>query len=90
MLTNENDLVYDAFAGSCVTGEVCEFLHRRWICSELVEEYLEGAKGRFIDGKSNVSHTVTTYSLHNPSAMWKGIPDDTISEDGGKKRTNNK
>jgi len=31
MLTDKNDLVLDPFAGSCVTGEVCERLDRRWI-----------------------------------------------------------
>lgn len=48
MLTDKGDLVVDPFAGSCVTGEVCERLGREWICSELREDYLKGAKGRFI------------------------------------------
>ncbi len=48
MLTDQGDLVVDPFAGSCVTGEVCERLGRRWICVEIFEEYLRGALGRFV------------------------------------------
>jgi site-specific DNA-methyltransferase (cytosine-N4-specific) len=47
MLTDEGDLVVDPFAGSNVTGEVCERLKRRWIAVDVVEEYLEGSKFRF-------------------------------------------
>jgi len=47
MLTDEGDLVVDPFAGSNVTGEVCERLKRRWIAVDIVEEYLEGSKFRF-------------------------------------------
>jgi DNA modification methylase len=48
MLSNEGDLVLDPFAGSCVTGEVAESLNRKWICCELSEEYLKGARARFV------------------------------------------
>jgi len=41
MLTDTGDLVLDPFAGSCVTGEVAERLGRRWVCVELLEEYLD-------------------------------------------------
>ncbi len=47
MLTDPGDLVVDPFAGSCVTGEVCERLNRQWMCVEIVETYLRGAVGRF-------------------------------------------
>jgi len=47
MLTEEGDLIVDPFAGSNVTGEVCERLKRRWIAVDNVEEYLEGSKFRF-------------------------------------------
>jgi site-specific DNA-methyltransferase (cytosine-N4-specific) len=50
MLTDEGDVVLDPFAGSCITGEVCERLGRRWACVELDKEYVEGAKGRFVEG----------------------------------------
>lgn len=48
-LTDENDIVFDPFGGSCVTAEVAEKLNRRWITSEINEEYLKGAKYRFYD-----------------------------------------
>jgi len=47
LLTDEGDLVVDPFAGSNVTGEVCERLRRRWIAVDIVQEYLEGSKFRF-------------------------------------------
>lgn len=46
-LTDEGDLVVDPFAGSVVTGEVCESLQRHWLAFELVEGYLEASKFRF-------------------------------------------
>lgn len=46
-LTDEGDLVLDPFAGSNVTGDVCERRGRRWISVELVEEYLLGSRFRF-------------------------------------------
>ena len=47
MLTDAGDTVLDPFAGSCVTGEVCERLGRRWICIDMCEEYLKGGLSRF-------------------------------------------
>lgn len=47
MLTVENDLVIDPFAGSNTTGAVAESLKRRWIASEAVEEYLKASTFRF-------------------------------------------
>jgi site-specific DNA-methyltransferase (cytosine-N4-specific) len=46
-LTDENDLVFDPFAGSNVTGEVAENLRRNWIAFELNEDCLEGSRFRF-------------------------------------------
>jgi site-specific DNA-methyltransferase (cytosine-N4-specific) len=46
-LTDEGDLVFDPFAGSNTTGYVAERMRRRWIASELSEEYLKGSKFRF-------------------------------------------
>jgi site-specific DNA-methyltransferase (cytosine-N4-specific) len=46
-LTDEGDLVFDLFAGSNTTGLVAEKLGRRWLASELSEEYLEGSAFRF-------------------------------------------
>ncbi len=47
LLTNEEDIVLDPFAGSNTTGAVAEALDRRWIGIELMEEYLAGSRFRF-------------------------------------------
>lgn len=48
MLTDENDMVIDPFAGSNTTGAVAEQLKRKWIGIEINREYAEGSKGRFL------------------------------------------
>jgi DNA modification methylase len=47
MLTNKDDLVLDIFAGSNVTGWVCENCERKWLAFELEETYIAGSKFRF-------------------------------------------
>lgn len=47
MLTDEEDLVFDPFAGSNTTGAVAEALGRRWIGCEPEEDYAKGSLGRF-------------------------------------------
>lgn len=47
MLTDEKDLVLDPFAGSNVTGAVCEKLKRRWISVEMNDEYVLASAFRF-------------------------------------------
>lgn len=94
MLTDEGDLVLDPFAGSCVTGEVCERLRRRWVCCDVVETYLEGALARFHqqpdtppqlrladDGSAG-----TYYRIPRPGVLWNGPPADRLPADGGRKR----
>jgi site-specific DNA-methyltransferase (cytosine-N4-specific) len=93
MLTDKGDLVFDPFAGSCVTGEVGERLQRRWLCVELVEEYLLGARGRFeqtgipepeiktaSDGDDNY------YRMPHPGILWNGATETPLAADGGKAR----
>jgi DNA modification methylase len=46
-LTDAGDLVVDPFAGSVVTGDVCEELDRVWLGFEIQEDYLEASKFRF-------------------------------------------
>src|SRR5262245_42169897 len=73
MLTDEGDLVIDPFAGSCVTGEVCERLGREWICVELREDYLKGAFGRF--GKDNAAVQLNGHRGVHPSQLANGPRD---------------
>lgn len=95
MLTDNDDLVVDPFAGSCVTGEVCERLSRRWICGEVVEEYLQGALARFVENEAPRSNEAKPrgdsndsewYRLPRPGLLWNGKEDAPLPNDGGKKR----
>lgn len=90
MLTDEGDFVFDPFGGSCVTGEVCEKLARSWLCCEVVDEYIEGAKGRFVS-QNNDSERVGEpdhYKVYNPALLWEQDTADSVqlAEDGGKQR----
>lgn len=89
MLTDVDDFVFDPFAGSCVTGEVCESLQRKWTCCETVAEYIEGAKARFMDVESsNGANDPGYYKIFSSSSLWDGDIDELnpLPEDGGKKR----
>jgi DNA modification methylase len=91
MLTDVGDLVVDPFAGSCVTGEVAERLQRRWICSEIKEEYVKGGVGRFQEDGKTQTAKVPAYSLSHPSVLWNGNVDETrLDIDGGRTRPNKK
>jgi len=90
MLTNPGDLVLDPFAGSCVTGEVCEKLGRKWICVEIVEEYLWGALSRFqtkpsksAGMRSHRSCDSDFYKIPRPGICWNSYKDEPLPEDGG-------
>jgi DNA modification methylase len=89
MLTDLDDVVFDPFAGSCVTGEVAERLGRRWTCCDLEKEYLKGALGRF--KKQSLFPQATKprdvfYKLYYPSATWVSFTDQPLPPDGGKSR----
>lgn len=47
LLTDENDIVLDCFAGSNTTGYCAEELKRRWISIEADKDYYMGSKYRF-------------------------------------------
>jgi len=90
MLTNPGDLVLDPFAGSCVTGEVCERLGRRWVCVEVVKEYLEGAVSRFqtepanpASARSRIPRESDFYKIPKPGIVWNGCENEPLPEDGG-------
>lgn len=94
MLTEPGDLVVDPFAGSCVTGEVCERLGREWCCTELLEEYCEAALGRFVRSPKQTAKPVADprdgsnyYRVPRPGILWNGHTGDPLPKDGGKKRT---
>lgn len=85
MLTDADDLVFDPFAGSCVTGEAAERLQREWVCVDNVLEYLRGGILRF--PVREIERKVPTYSLSHPAALWNGIDkEDKLPQNGGQKR----
>lgn len=97
MLTERGDLVIDPFAGSCMTGEIAERLHRRWLCVELREDYLKGALGRFkgregSKAKHDPSKKEDTnfYRIPRPGSLWSADEGEPLREDGGKKRADRK
>ena len=95
MVTDPGDLVVDPFGGSCVTGEVAERLGRRWVCSELIEDYLRGALGRF---KCPTAHSrqpmlfngvasfETSYRIFHPACLWTDETESRLPADGGQAR----
>lgn len=94
MLTDPGDRVLDPFAGSCVTGEVAERLERRWTCVEREEEYLRGAKGRFMPRSSQAAaktHSAKPredgyYRIPHPGLLWTEQANKPLPTDGGRKR----
>lgn len=95
MLTDPENVVLDPFGGSCVTGEVAERLGRKWICVELVEAYLHGAKGRFkVAAQPSKPRTPKKddgyYRVAHPGLLWNGSDERKsapLPEDGGRRRT---
>lgn len=90
LTTDVGDVVIDPFAGSCVTGEVCERLERRWTCVDTEEEYLRGAIGRFetdpADSTRPSSGASDSYSISRPGVLWNGIRGEQLRSDGGRTR----
>lgn len=93
MLTEPGDLVIDPFAGSCVTGEVCERTGRRWVCVELLHDYCEAARGRFVRDPQQTAKPVASpddpsnyYRIPRPGILWNGEVSSKLLEDGGKRR----
>jgi len=94
MLTDKGDLVLDPFAGSCVTGEVCEKTERQWICVDTYEEYLRGALARFHDVESKKTKKegaeLVSYRIHKPGYLWDESQEKPLDKKGGKYRLKRK
>ena len=68
MLTDEDDLVLDVFAGSNTTGQVAEREKRRWIGFDNSLEYLASSSLRFLDGYSDSEAEKFVHRLDKPDA----------------------
>lgn len=92
MLTDKEDLVFDPFAGSCVTGEVAEYMGREWVCCEVEEQYAKGAKGRFIDYEKDLfpekfqTNRKEPYEAYPPFLSILSEEEAPLPSDGGKTR----
>ena len=61
MLTDQNDLVIDIFAGSNTTGQVAEASHRRWMSFELDSRYVAASAFRFLPSSLDDNVKVMAY-----------------------------
>lgn len=52
-LTSEGDLIFDPFGGTNTTGYIAEILKRKWITTEISNEYIDQAEIRMNDPKLN-------------------------------------
>lgn len=91
MLTDVGDLVIDPFGGSCVTGEVCERLERKWVCIDTCKEYLDGSSARFdkIDNSQESKSKkgdMISYRIPKPGFLWESQTSENLKPDGGKER----
>lgn len=90
MLTDPGDMVFDPFGGSCITGEVSQRLGRKWACAEMVEDYLKGALGRFVQQpvlkRPTPKDDDAYYRIPRPGLLWNGPDPIPLAVDGGKKR----
>lgn len=68
MLTDEEDLVVDIFAGSNTTGAVAEELRRKWIATEICQAYLVASALRFLEGVASKEITTLLTKLSDPTA----------------------
>lgn len=96
MLTDPGDTVLDPFAGSCVTGEVCERMDRQWICCELDRDYVKGAQGRFQGLKETLfseyldARRTTPYEIVPPHSLPISEKKTPLAQDGGRNRPSEK
>lgn len=77
LMTDENDIVVDPFAGSNVTGYVAESLKRRWLSIEIAEDYLKGSKFRF---KETWSESSTMDKLENEKLTMPSLFDRSVCQ----------
>lgn len=65
-------------------------LRGRWICVDLIKEYLDGSLGRFKltgqERKLAMKNASKYYQVPRPGILWNGEAGDKLREDGGIKR----
>ncbi len=98
MLTDPGDFIVDPFAGSCVSGEVAERLKRKWVCCDLVKDYLQGALARFERSGMDATYKQkfilseqkqngnNYYRVNHPGSLWNSNAEECLQDDGGQSR----
>ena len=70
-----------------MTGVVAENLSRRWVCCELSEEYLMGAKARFVPTVQPLpKERGVSYEIASPCALPVEEDNVPLFDDGGAER----
>jgi DNA modification methylase len=64
-LTDQDDTVFDPFAGSNTTGYVAELLQRKWISCELNEDYIKNSLIRFEEEPTLFSNGIVKHYGNN-------------------------
>jgi DNA modification methylase len=77
MLTQENDLVVDIFAGSNTTGAVANSLGRRWIAIDSCHDYLKTSVFRFLSKIEKEEINSIVEELKNPQSNIS-LPDSSF------------
>ena len=70
MLTDNDDVVLDIFAGSNTTGAAAESLNRKWLSFELDRNYLVSSIFRFLEGQSAQELHDAIAQLHDDHADY--------------------
>lgn len=70
--SNEGDTVFDPFSGSGTTAQACVELNRKFIGTEMNQEYIDIAKRRCNES------TLATFILGDCIEMMKTLPDNSV------------
>jgi DNA modification methylase len=73
-LTDEGGVVLDPFGGSNTTGFVAEELARRWFMTEILKEYLDGGKFRFVDDPDEMREKTPKQNTKSKSDPASSFP----------------
>ncbi len=65
-LSDPGDFVFDPFAGSCMTGAVSEQLGRKWMCCDLIREFVSGGRGYFQGDFQLGTDSSVLYEIRKP------------------------
>lgn len=80
LCTDPDDMVFDPFGGSLMTGFVAERMGRNWLSFEFAEGYLKGGRFRFEVLADTVPTPATNGRVENGTAKKRGRSKKTATE----------